>query len=121
MRESVLLVRAEDPAVAEERVRPRAEHPGREPEFRLRCMEHVALPVANALEVPPATTVAREDEIALGAPLGLPDRLAPVEAGDVLDVRERTLRRQICDVELATVPRHPRQVPGEEAEPRAVG
>ena len=85
MRESVLLVGAEDPAVAEERVRPRSEHPRREPELRLSCVEHVALTVANALEVPPAAAVAREDEIALGAPLGLPDRLAPVEAGDVLD------------------------------------
>ena len=33
---------------------------------------------------------------------------------------DRAVGREVRDVELAAVPRHPREIPGEEAEPRSV-
>ena len=72
----------------EERVRAAAEDPRRIPELGLGRMQHGALAVLDALEVPPAAAVAREHEVAGRAPLGLPDRLLAVAAGD-----ERRRRR----------------------------
>ena len=101
--------------VAEERVRARAEDPGGIAELGLGLEQDGALAVADPLEVPPAAPVAREDELAARAPLRLPDRLLAAPARDVLDVAERPVVREVGDEELAAVPRHPREVPGEEA------
>ena len=111
---------ADDAAVAEERVRAHSERPRGIAELGLGLVERRALSVADALEVPPAAPIAREDEISRRAPLRLPDRLDAVLARDVLDVRDGAVGSEVRDVELAAVPRHPREIPGEEAEPRSV-
>ena len=56
------------------------------------------------------------DEVAGGAPLGLPDRLLADPAGD----ERGRASHEVDDEELAAVPGHPGQVPREERETRAV-
>ena len=97
-------------------------HPGRVAELGLRRVQHGALVVADALEVPPAAAIAREDEVAVGAPLGLPDRLARRRAPATCSMSESSP----FGARSATWSSQPShgihgQVPGEEAEPRAVG
>src|SRR5262249_47167168 len=69
---------------------------------------------------PPSGPVAREDDVAGRAPLRLPDGLAAVEPRDALDLGDRAVACEARDMQLASVPRHPREVPGEETEPGAV-
>ena len=121
MCESVRVEGANDPSVVQERVRARSEGPGGVAELGVRRVQRGALVTTDALEVPPAASIAREHEVARRAPLGLPDRLGAVRAGDMLDVGEIAVRSEVGDVQLAAVPRHPGQVPGEEAQTRAVG
>ena len=84
-------------------------------------MKNRAFGSTDALEIPPAAAIACEDEVAGRAPLRLPDRLFAVSASNVRNSGQLAVRGEIADVELAPVPRHPGQVPREEAEPRAVG
>ena len=85
-RPAASVVGGEDPAVAQERERPQPEHPRGIAELRLRRVQHAPLTVAHALEVPPAAAIAREHELAVRAPLGLPDRLLAVAPGNLRDV-----------------------------------
>src|SRR6202795_4196235 len=84
-------------------------------------MQNRALASPDPLQVPPTAPIAREDEVSRRAPLRLPDRLASVRTRDVGDIAELAVGAQMCDAELAAVPRHPREIPGEKAEPRSVG
>ena len=120
-RPATTVVRAQDAAVLEETERGHAEDPGGIPELGLRRVQGRAFSVSHPVEVPPAAAIAREDEIARGAPLGLPDRLLPVPACDALGLAQGAVGGQLGDEELASVPGHPREIPGEEAELRAAG
>ncbi len=65
-----------DAAVGEERVRRTPEHPRRIGELRLRRRERVEpRSLGEAVQVPPATPVAGEMEVAVGGPFRLGDRL----------------------------------------------
>ena len=109
-----------DAPVSEERERADAEDPGWATELGLGGMERRPLPVAYPLEVPPAASIAGEDEVSGRAPLRLPDRLLAVTARDPGDVAERAVGGEIGDEELASVPGHPGEVPCEEAQARPV-
>ena len=121
VRPAVAVVPADDRPVAEERERALVELPLRVAELRLRGMDHASLAVADRLEVPPPAPVAREDEVAARAPRRLPDGLLAAAPGDVANVVERPVGGDGRHEQLATVPRHPRKVPGEERDARAVG
>ncbi len=119
---AVLRPRADDAAVRGEVPRRHAEDPLRHAELGLHRAERGDLVAARvgAVEVPPAGAVGDEDEVAVGRPAGLEDRLAGV-AGDMAQAGERAVRGDVRFPQLGAVPRHQRVVPGEPCELGAVG
>ncbi len=115
------VVRAHDAPVREERERARPERPRRVSELGLRRVERRR---ARRRGCARGSTSRCDRSRTRDRPHGLHsgcqiDSTPSVPATCSTPV-DRAVRRELRDVELAAVPRHPRQIPREEAEPRAV-
>ena len=107
--------------VGMQRITARAEHPLRPPKLGAGGTMHASNSgTVPAIEMPPTGLVPGEIKVTVGAPFRLKHRAA-IAAGDTLRPLEKAVLAHVRHVQRGAVPRHVRQIPGEERQPAAVG
>src|SRR5688572_19879375 len=84
-------------------------------------MQRLHPAVAHPIQVPPPGAVGYEVQVAGRAPRGLEDRLLTEPAGDPTCLLDRAVLGELADEDLASVPRHPGEIPFQPADLRSVG
>jgi hypothetical protein len=110
---------AGDAAVRQEVVARQVEHPLGVAELSLLLGEGVHLSLALDVQVRPARAIGDEEELAVGSPLRLEDRLGR-RTRHTAGVRARAVRHQVADAEVRSLERHVRVIPRQPREARAV-
>jgi len=110
---------AGDAAARQEVVAGQVEDPLGVAKLRLLLREGVHLSLALDVQVRPPRAIRDEEEVAVGAPFGLEDRLGR-RARNTASVRARAVRRQVGNTEVGSLERHVRVIPRQPGESGAV-